>query len=974
MLRHLLMWGTAVALLGLAAGGCRRRGPDNLEQLAEARRLAEEGKTADALSEYGRLFARNPGRLPRIRLEAANLAFRSGRFGDALLFIADIPDDAPEYLDALRLRLQILGLQQKKKDIRSLLEQLWTTGRFPDWTGPLLAELDLAEGLPAQALEIYDRLISLAPDRKFDWLTGKARALRRMGRTENARNLLRRVLTEKPGCAEAVIELTAVENAEHDYDAAEAALREGLKNTQDVRVLMELGLLLLKQNRVDEAVPLLLQAARRTGVSWKRLWPLVDALLEKKDRDSLASLIQSTSKAQTADAQAIEAYARMALALLEGDMRQAADFGRQARGKMGSEVYPPLAARLALVYLKTGSIDEARRILDALPPEKRTGPLFESVLVRVSYAVGAYEECARFGRLLKRASPDLMRMVADSEGRLGNIERALNAARYWLKDATPADDALLFVVDMLSRTSVAPHDDTISGLLGALQDDELRRLLGDIVAALYRGDPRVAAELVERLPARTPALKRRKRLEQARFYLQAGAATAAAEVLKKVPETDTSPAALLCRGWLALETGDDAHARRTLEQIAPLDPRDPDVAEARRLLALLDARSGHLVRAKRALTELAPRIDVRRPRIWLDLARIEVRLGDKSAAWKAACRYTEMAPRDPRGYLVAADTAPPEQTQAVLDLIESGLRLLPETPPLTLRYAHILWLAGRRDEALRTTKRVLRLAPDDADVLLGCAWIYAAAGRIDDAEKLLARTPQDPRLESRRNLVRLMILIQQKKFNEAVQFIRSPKIRLPEDVSEIHIIEAMVLAAGGNLEAAESVCRSIVSRRPDDARAWYYLGEILMQQKRYLEACDPFRRSLNLDPDYVPALNNLAWVLCFGLNNPEEALPLAEKAAQRASTNPDILDTLATIQLRLGRVQSAWKNFQRIVALAPKPQFLVKAAEAAERAGKLDEARRLLGRARNAAANDPEFTKRVQRLEARLNQNIGTRQ
>jgi tetratricopeptide (TPR) repeat protein len=70
---------------------------------------------------------------------------------------------------------------------------------------------------------------------------------------------------------------------------------------------------------------------------------------------------------------------------------------------------------------------------------------------------------------------------------------------------------------------------------------------------------------------------------------------------------------------------------------------------------------------------------------------------------------------------------------------------------------------------------------------------------------------------------------------------------------------------------------------------------------RFDRAIAHFRAILSYSPNDVLALNNLAYDLAVHAHRPEEALPLAERAARSAKDSPGVLDTLAWVQHLLKR-------------------------------------------------------------------------
>ena len=62
---------------------------------------------------------------------------------------------------------------------------------------------------------------------------------------------------------------------------------------------------------------------------------------------------------------------------------------------------------------------------------------------------------------------------------------------------------------------------------------------------------------------------------------------------------------------------------------------------------------------------------------------------------------------------------------------------------------------------------------------------------------------------------------------------------------------------------------------------------------------------LQVQPNMVGALNNLAFILTDRMNKPEEALPYADKARQIDPRNAAVLDTDGWVCFRLGRFDQA---------------------------------------------------------------------
>lgn len=97
------------------------------------------------------------------------------------------------------------------------------------------------------------------------------------------------------------------------------------------------------------------------------------------------------------------------------------------------------------------------------------------------------------------------------------------------------------------------------------------------------------------------------------------------------------------------------------------------------------------------------------------------------------------------------------------------------------------------------------------------------------------------------------------------------------------------------------------------------LSQRLYLKGRYDEAIVMMRESLAGQPDNPGLLNNLAFALAKHGGKPDEALPLAKKAAELAPGIADVADTLGFVSMLSGDFTQAEQNFVRADRLATSP-------------------------------------------------------
>jgi tetratricopeptide (TPR) repeat protein len=164
----------------------------------------------------------------------------------------------------------------------------------------------------------------------------------------------------------------------------------------------------------------------------------------------------------------------------------------------------------------------------------------------------------------------------------------------------------------------------------------------------------------------------------------------------------------------------------------------------------------------------------------------------------------------------------------------------------------------------------------------------------------------------------------------------------PERVNDIGVM----LERRGLLERAEEHYRLATEQKPDFARAWVNLGNVLRRQQRDSEAADCYRRAMREDPALFEAVNNLADLCADSGRCVDEALALLGPALEEHPPEENVgRDTLGKLYLRIGRNADAAQAFRTALDLtdprdkALSIEFLRHLAQAYRALGDKDGAR-----------------------------------
>ena len=114
----------------------------------------------------------------------------------------------------------------------------------------------------------------------------------------------------------------------------------------------------------------------------------------------------------------------------------------------------------------------------------------------------------------------------------------------------------------------------------------------------------------------------------------------------------------------------------------------------------------------------------------------------------------------------------------------------------------------------------------------------------------------------------------------------------PMDELAAHLDRGWELLGRGNLPAAEKSAREALVVEPESPEAQVLLGQIALQRGKPDGAMKRFRKAIELDPDYAEPYLSAAEVALFELDDPEQALELAEEVVERAEDEAEYLDAV----------------------------------------------------------------------------------
>jgi tetratricopeptide (TPR) repeat protein len=394
----------------------------------------------------------------------------------------------------------------------------------------------------------------------------------------------------------------------------------------------------------------------------------------------------------------------------------------------------------------------------------------------------------------------------------------------------------------------------------------------------------------------------KKRTSQAQAVL--GAA------LKRHPK-DTQ--AMLEQSVIDIQTGQASQAEQRLNQVLHLEPKS---AGAHYALAVVYRVEGAKHREDQELGEALGINPGLLP------ARLLLAANNRAEGRaKAALQICDEAPKQQARVLALViernwamlDLGQAKELRSILDIALRQIR----TPDLVLQDGllrfHERDFAGARADA----QEVLRGEPGDVRAANLEAQTYVGEGKggkaLDRLAEIAAARPQSAPLR----ILEGEWQLRAGKRVEARQSFEAAKSLTP-NLIEADLNLARMDIEDQHVDSARQRLSGIATADAKNVPVRLMLARIEEQAGNVPSAIADYRAVLAIDSSNFEALNNLAYHLAPG--SPEEALPLAQQAAEIGKGNPAAEDTLGLVLYRKGDYQGALTYVKQAVDKDPTPR------------------------------------------------------
>lgn len=250
------------------------------------------------------------------------------------------------------------------------------------------------------------------------------------------------------------------------------------------------------------------------------------------------------------------------------------------------------------------------------------------------------------------------------------------------------------------------------------------------------------------------------------------------------------------------------------------------------------------------------------------------------------------------------------------------VRLQPKDADARNNLGLSLAFEGRTPEALEQYEIATRLSPTNTSVAFNWAMALQSLGRKEEAvaplRNVVATGTRDP--QARIALGKL--LLELNKPDEALGHLREAAAQDPRS-AEAQLALGQAFSRMNRPPEAGAALKSAAELGPQSAEAQSEFGAWLAARGQPAEAVQRYRQALKCRDDFLPALNNLAWLLATtpndNLRNGAEAVRLAEQACALTQRRvPFLLGTLAAAYAEQSRYNDAVAAATQAADLAEK--------------------------------------------------------
>ncbi len=261
-----------------------------------------------------------------------------------------------------------------------------------------------------------------------------------------------------------------------------------------------------------------------------------------------------------------------------------------------------------------------------------------------------------------------------------------------------------------------------------------------------------------------------------------------------------------------------------------------------------------------------------------------------------------------------------EMRQKGLDSLDSLSRFASTNPFERFRSEHLDKLRAEYDRLMNEFSRLLDKRPELISLFENIILLHAARQEydiaLDKCDRQIERLKDDPTAMAKIYNIKGGLYLAQNNIDQAETAFKQAIMLAPDFLKPYYGL-AKIYIINKDIDSAISQYKALLERDPQQPVPFLLMGVLSKMKGDFGAAEDYYRKALSINPDFVQAANNLAYLLADRKENLDEALALALHAKKIKKDDPYILDTLGWVYFQQGAYDDAIRELSRSVEQLP---------------------------------------------------------
>jgi putative PEP-CTERM system TPR-repeat lipoprotein len=233
-----------------------------------------------------------------------------------------------------------------------------------------------------------------------------------------------------------------------------------------------------------------------------------------------------------------------------------------------------------------------------------------------------------------------------------------------------------------------------------------------------------------------------------------------------------------------------------------------------------------------------------------------------------------------------------------------------------IRMAGVYKAMGDYDRALEKLKTLLSRHPGRADMHAELMRLYLKKkddGKAEEtAQKIVALKPES----DTGHLLVAAVYIEENRFQNAINELKEAEQLNPDNINTKVTLGRTYISLKDYGKALE-VSDELEKYESISASAYFFQASILEITGKKESAVKKHKKVLDLSPDFILSLNNLAYLYAEGYGPIDQAIVMAQKAKKLSPESGSITDTLGWVLYKKGSYDDAVKYFNEAIQYLP---------------------------------------------------------